>query len=110
MGKKQKKQQPVDGLLLLYLVASILLGAGVISAVGGDIAAGVLRSAPETGWGVAIAFFMLGPPLLVGSFLTAMRLEKIKKTQHPAAPTVKVASIVSLVLLAVYTLYYFFNR
>jgi len=97
----------VNKSLVALLVVTFLLGANFIGLILGDVFAGVLSGKAETGWGVMAAVFFVGPPLLVFGAITLLRIRRFKNNGQKIGRTIKLAGIISAVILAVYGLFIF---
>lgn len=71
----------------------------------GDIRAGLLRGEPETGWGLAIAIFLIGPPLILFGIIALIRIIGLKRSGHKIGPTIKKAGVIAVILLIISVLY-----
>lgn len=103
---KSEKPKLIKSLLAL-LVITFWLGLSFLGLVLGDVEAGILRGEPETGWGILFALFFVGPPLLIVGLITLIRVIRLRKDGHKIGRTVKMAGIVTAILLLISVTYSF---
>lgn len=103
MDAKPKVIKP----LLALLVITFWLGLSIAGLVIGDIQSGVLSGEPETGWGILLAIYLMGPPFLIFSLFTVLSVKKARKAGNNIRPTLKLAGIITIVLVVVSGLYNF---
>lgn len=94
-----------DKTLLVLLVITFLLSFSALSLVAMDIQIGALRGEPETGWGILVAAWFLVPPLSLFGILSLFKLRQMDAKKSPIAHTVKVAAVVSVILIVVSAIY-----
>lgn len=91
--------------LLTFLVITFWLAFGLLGLVLGDIQAGVLRGEPETGWGILIGFFLIGPPLLIFGLISLIRIRRLRLNGQKIGRTVKMAFIITVCLVVISLIY-----